>query len=105
MVLPKQQFPELLGQHVTWGSFLKQVEDREMNRFVASINIVEAFGSRTMEAMDLFQEQVMKKAYSAEEADNILSTCHAAKGMEWDNVQAFVTTLRMKFPKLSARDP
>lgn len=87
MVLPRRQFPELFGQHVTWHSFGKQVKDREMNRFVASINVVESFRERTMEAMDLFKEQVMNTAYSAEEADIILSTCHAAKGMEWDNVQ------------------
>jgi hypothetical protein len=87
MVLPRRQFPDFYGQHVTWHSFNVQVQDRELNKYTASINVVDKFRERTMEAMNLFQEQVMNKAYSADEADIILSTCHAAKGMEWDNVQ------------------
>jgi superfamily I DNA/RNA helicase len=87
MVLPRRQFPEFAGQPITWQSFVIQVRDREINRLVASMNVVQAFRDRTLEAMDLFYEEVMNKAYSAEEADIILSTCHAAKGMEWDNVQ------------------
>jgi ATP-dependent exoDNAse (exonuclease V) beta subunit len=87
MVLPRRQFPEFFGQHVTWFFFVEQVQVREINRFVAAMNVVQRFRERTMTAMDLFQDQVMNKAYRAEEADIILSTCHAAKGMEWNNVQ------------------
>ncbi len=87
MVLPRRHFPEMFGQAVTWDSFTKQVEDRELNKYAASIGVICAFRERTMEAMNLFEEEVMNKAYSADEADIILSTTHAAKGMEWDNVQ------------------
>ena len=42
----------------------------------------------TFKALDLFKEHVMVKNTPAEEADVILTTCHSAKGLEWDNVQA-----------------
>lgn len=40
-----------------------------------------------MEVIALFKNEVMDKKYNEDEADVILSTTHAAKGMEWDNVQ------------------
>jgi hypothetical protein len=35
----------------------------------------------------MFEEHVLKQQYTQDEADIVLSTIHAAKGMEWDNVE------------------
>ena len=80
------RFPEFDGRHLTWDAFYKEVEDRELVKYSASIQVVTTFREKTLEAMDIFKREVMDKNYSADEADIILSTCHAAKGMEWDNV-------------------
>jgi len=87
IILPKDRFPEFYGIKTTWGSFISEVEVRELNRYVATIAVVSKFQEQTLEAMELFERQVMENNYSVEEADVVLTTCHAAKGMEWDNVQ------------------
>lgn len=87
MVLPARTFKEFNGERITWDIFCSQVESREMSKYQSSIHVVSTFQDKTMSAMDLFRREVMDKKYSAEEADVILSTTHAAKGMEWDNVQ------------------
>jgi len=69
------------------AAFISEVEVRELNRYVATIAVVSKFKGQTLEAMELFERQVMENNYSVEEADVVLTTCHAAKGMEWDNVQ------------------
>jgi superfamily I DNA/RNA helicase len=40
-----------------------------------------------MQAVNLFREEIIDRNYPGAEADVILSTVHAAKGMEWDYVQ------------------
>jgi len=86
-VFPPRTFYEFRGERLTWNSFCSQVESRELGKYASSIHVVKTFGDKTMEVMALFEREVMDKKYKAEEADVILSTTHAAKGMEWDNVQ------------------
>ncbi len=56
-----------------------------------------------MEAMELFKREVIDKNYKAEEADIILSTCHAAKGMEWDHVQVCEDFMNLSKVHLSGK--
>jgi hypothetical protein len=90
MQLPAQDFPEFEGQDIDWHSFVRLCENMELSKYYTIISVVQKFRGRTMEAIELFQEQVLNNKYSAEDADIILSTCHAAKGMEWDNVHACI---------------
>jgi superfamily I DNA/RNA helicase len=85
--LDQNLFPDFSRRLVTWKSFCDEVKHNELSKYSNAINIVKTFGNKTMKAMEMFRVHVMKKHFSAEEADIILSTCHSAKGMEWDNVQ------------------
>ena len=87
MSLPPKQFPEFANSNVSWQMFTTECRDRELSKYAASIGVIEKFRLKTMQAIELFREEVMNKTYSAEEAHVILSTCHAAKGMEWSAVQ------------------
>ena len=86
-VFPEKTFREFRGERLTWDSFCSQVETRELNKYASTIHVVNAFRDKTMEVMALFEREVMDRKYTAEEADVILTTAHAAKGMEWNNVQ------------------
>ena len=85
--LPKKLFPEFEGAFVTWDEFMSDCENFEYNTYNVPIGIILTFKEETMEAVATFQKYVMGYTFSPEEADIILSTCHSAKGMEWDNVQ------------------
>jgi superfamily I DNA/RNA helicase len=87
MVLPKSNFPEFYDEEVSWDDFTTTVETRELSKYIPTITVLEAYKEQTLEAIELFRAQVMDNPYTAAEADIILSTCHAAKGMEWDRVQ------------------
>jgi hypothetical protein len=86
-VLPARSFKEFKGLCLTWSSFCSQVESRELTKYAASVHVVKTFGDKTMDVIALFEREVMDKKYSVEDSDVILSTTHAAKGMEWANVQ------------------
>jgi hypothetical protein len=106
--LPVQDFPEFEDQYIDWTSFVQLCENMELSRYYTIISVEQKFREKTMEAIELFQEQVLNNKYSAEDADIILSTCHAAKGMEWDNVHAcadFVDLCKVnnKGPRVSCR--
>ena len=46
------------------------------------------YGQNTLEALDHFESRVLgDKKCSETEADIILTTCHSAKGLEWDHVE------------------
>ena len=86
MQLPST-FPEFENQRITWDAFKKDVEAREMTKYASSVQVIEAYGERTGEAISFFEEEVITKRFNEDEADIILTTCHSAKGMEWDNCQ------------------
>ena len=87
VALPRKDFPEFNGEMITWTYFFETCTNRGLDKYATLISVVLQFKEKTMEAVRIFEEQVLEKKYSADEADVILSTCHAAKGMEWDNVQ------------------
>lgn len=86
MQLPNN-FPEFENQRMTWDAFKKDVEAREMTKYASSVQVIEAYGERTGEAISFFEEEVITKRYNEDEAHIVLTTCHSAKGMEWDNCQ------------------
>jgi hypothetical protein len=87
MKLPVQYFPDFENQEIDWKSFVKVCQDRELTRYATTISVVQKLQHQTMAAIRAFEVQVLQNKYSADNADVILTTCHAAKGMEWDNVQ------------------
>jgi UvrD/REP helicase N-terminal domain/UvrD-like helicase C-terminal domain len=80
-------FPDFTGRTVTWTSFYAECEQKELSEYYNVIIIVSICEHDTLAAMKVFQEEFMDKMVSPEEADIILTTCHSAKGKEWDNVQ------------------
>ena len=87
MMLPPTEFPDFANDPVTWDSFCQQYREKELNKYTMSLSIVHAYEEKTPQALDSFEEHVMAKTYSEEEADIILTTCHSAKGLEWDRVE------------------
>ncbi|CAB9498481.1 expressed unknown protein [Seminavis robusta] len=87
MRLPPLLFPEFAGRDIDWKSFCEDVQEREMNKYSVPIAVVKAYQDHTMSAVQRFKRDVIERNYSVEDADIILTTCHAAKGMEWQHVQ------------------
>jgi superfamily I DNA/RNA helicase len=87
MRLPEKLFPEFAMRNVTWDELCSDVADREMNRYAILISVVKTFKHQTMKAVEVFQQEIIAKNYSYDEADIVLSTCHSSKGMEFDHVQ------------------
>jgi hypothetical protein len=86
-VLNARLFPEFASRQVSWTSFLTECSEKELTKYNNIINVVQKFQSQTMNAVQMFRTHVLDRRFSAEEADLIVTTCHSAKGMEWDNVQ------------------
>jgi len=86
MQLPST-FAEFQSQRITWDAFKKDVEARELTKYASSVQVIDAYRERTNEAISFFEEEVITKRYREDEADIILTTCHSAKGMEWNNCQ------------------
>jgi hypothetical protein len=87
MSLPRNLFPEFKGRRLTWGSFQEECTRRELTSYGPTIGFVEQYKTRTLQAMEAFRTHVIERRFTTKEADIILTACHAAKGMEWDNVQ------------------
>jgi UvrD/REP helicase N-terminal domain/UvrD-like helicase C-terminal domain len=85
--LDSNLFPDFAGRTVTWTCFYDECDRKELSEYYNVIMVVLICQHSTLRAMKVFQEEVLDKMVSPEEADIILTTCHSAKGMEWDNVQ------------------
>jgi len=83
------KFPEFasFGGWITWWEFCQECDDRELQKYSNGVLVVRKLRRHTLDAMELFRREVMDSRYTAEESHIILSTCHSAKGMEWDYVQ------------------
>jgi hypothetical protein len=59
------------------------------------VSIINKYGETTLEIFENFKTSIIEPNYSTsdDDVDVILSTIHGAKGMEWDNVQVFATSM------------
>lgn len=88
MSLPRHMFPEFKGRKLYWDSFDVECTSREdLNTYLSTYAFVNHYKNRTLQAMESFRTHVIERQVDATEADIILTTCHAAKGMEWHTVQ------------------
>jgi superfamily I DNA/RNA helicase len=87
MSLPRDLFPEFKGRKLHWDSFDKECNNLDLNAYLSTYAFVDHYKTRSLQAMEFFRTHVIERQFEALEADIILTTCHAAKGMEWDNVQ------------------
>jgi superfamily I DNA/RNA helicase len=87
MSLPRHMFPDFKGRRLHWDSFEEECTRRDLNQYLPTYAFVDHYKTRTLQAMEYFRTHVIERQFEAAEADIILTTCHAAKGMEWDNVQ------------------
>jgi hypothetical protein len=87
MSLPRHQLPEFRGRRLYWDSFDEECSHLDLIPYLSTYAFVLQYKTRTLQAMESFRTHVIERQFEATEADIILTTCHAAKGMEWDNVQ------------------
>jgi hypothetical protein len=95
MHLPPDLFPEFVGVPLTYTSFCEDCKNRELTRFNTVVALVEAYKEQVTEYVSLFEEQVLSRPCPASDANIILTTCHCAKGLEWENVQVCDDFLRL----------
>jgi len=86
--LPASLFPEFKGKRVSWADFVEQCQDEELNHYGAPIMVMEHFDTALSveEAVDRFERDVLASSVSLGDADVVLSTAQAAKGLEWERV-------------------
>ena len=71
----------------SWAEWVQEVTERELSTFDLHIATIDKFERQTLQVLDSFRRSVVERRYRAEDADVIISTVHAAKGMEWDVVE------------------
>ncbi|CAM9988347.1 unnamed protein product, partial [Heterosigma akashiwo] len=72
---------------ISYDQFKRDVEEQEISKYMLHIGLVEKFQKETLKVVEEFQRAVVDKRHPPEGADLVLSTIHAAKGMEWDHVE------------------
>ena len=88
--LPAATCPEWTdASDLDWNGLKEDIKVRELNKYNSVVQLVERFGVQAMSAFRRFKEEVLDAAHSPADptVQLILSTIHAAKGMEWDRVQ------------------
>ncbi|KAJ9438303.1 hypothetical protein DIPPA_16675 [Diplonema papillatum] len=82
--------PGIGNKMQTWPS-LRDLMAKESagvdTRYRTAFLLVNRLGMETPTAVALIQRDLVDTLYSAHEASITFSTCHAAKGMEWDRVE------------------
>ena len=85
--LPAKDFPEFEGRTtLSWASFVADIKDKELGGYVFARDLIETYEEHTWQAVEFYQAQVLNKLVPEDDANIILTTCHSAKGLEWDNV-------------------
>lgn len=88
MSLPATDFREFANEDpVTWISFNEICRVKEIMTYDMAVGIITIYQQNTLEAISAFESKVMSSKVSETEADIILTTCHSAKGLEWDHVE------------------
>lgn len=84
--LDPKLFPDFVRKRVNWHSFVDECTNKELSRYNNVIQIVRKCRNNTMAAIETFRKHVLEHRFSADESHIILTTCHSAKGCEWDNI-------------------
>ena len=74
-------------KNVTWAEVERDVENFEMTELSACVTFLNTHGEDATAMFDAFEREVIDANYSRDEADIILGTPHAFKGLEFDRVQ------------------
>jgi hypothetical protein len=74
---------------ITWLQVKGNCEERELNKYLQIIRLIEKYTTSTLEKFAEFKQKVMILNHHAndETVNLVLSTIHAAKGLEWDRVE------------------
>lgn len=78
---------KLITGNYTWTEFISEVETRELTQLSTHVSLINKYQTEAANVLLKFKQSVLDKNYSLDEADIILSTVHAAKGLEWDVVE------------------
>jgi hypothetical protein len=75
-------------KHVTWEDVCSDVESFELTKFVTVIQLIDRYRVTAVDMFLQFEREVLNKKHSPTDpdVDVVLSTIHAAKGMEWGRV-------------------
>mmetsp|Transcript_10636 Transcript_10636/g.20558 ORF Transcript_10636/g.20558 Transcript_10636/m.20558 type:complete len:916 (-) Transcript_10636:330-3077(-) len=89
---PLKLAPEFKGEsRWSWDQFRRMVDELELREYMRHIHLIEEFQHSTMKTLQEFRKKVLDQQkylkINPEQADIVLSTIHAAKGMEWDTVE------------------
>ena len=84
--IPIKDWADYNERGLDWETVKGVVEEREWQKYDMHLSMIDVYGNSTMEMVRLFKTEILQKCYSNEEADIILTTTHAAKGMEFDHV-------------------
>ena len=58
-----------------------------MKKYHPHVMVIDEYGDQALSMVERFRADVVRKAIPVDRADVVLSTTHAAKGMEWDIVE------------------
>jgi superfamily I DNA/RNA helicase len=78
-----------------FNSFLKSAHDEEKTEFLAVLTLISRFGVATLECLEQFKIMINKKTTN-KIYDVCLSTCHQAKGKEFDRIEVLDDFILLK---------
>jgi hypothetical protein len=55
--LPRSAFPEFKSELISWSDFCSKVQDRELGKYSAAMQVLGVFKDRTLDAVNLFREE------------------------------------------------
>ena len=70
-----------------WRSLVDAIKTRELKKYHPHVMVIDEYGDQALSMVERFRADVVRKAIPVDRADVVLSTTHAAKGMEWDIVE------------------
>ena len=69
-----------------WDEVIQIVNEREWTKYSMHVDLIETHRENTMNVVGTFKREILEKEFELAQADIILTTTHAAKGMEFDHV-------------------
>ena len=99
------RFSDFYGEVIEWNNVKDVISTRELQRYTHIVGVITKYQMKTREVLTQFKTHVYDANVSEKDANIILSTVHASKGAEWENVQLLddLSSLTVFQPK--APDP